>query len=120
VDGKTFVNQYQYNALGTISQLTYPSGTQVAYTYNGGNIDSVSINGQVFLSNVTYEPFGGVRSWQAANGDVQQRQYDTSGRLTQITQGSFTKPSPTMPITISLPWVTALTLLTTLTTATMP
>jgi len=91
VDGKTFVNQYQYNALGAVSQLTYPSGTQVAYTYNGGNIDSVSINGQVFLSNVTYEPFGGVRSWQAANGEVQQRQYDTSGRLTQITQRSFSK-----------------------------
>jgi len=45
----------------------------------------------VFLSNVTYEPFGGVRSWQAVNGEVQQRLYDTSGRLTQIAQGSFSK-----------------------------
>jgi len=91
VDGKTFVNQYQYNALGAISQLTYPSGTQVAYTYNGGNINSVSINGQVFLSNVTYEPSGGIRSWQAANGDMHQRRYDTIGRLTQIKQGNFSK-----------------------------
>ncbi|MBX3475898.1 MAG: Ig-like domain repeat protein [Planctomycetes bacterium] len=81
---------YAYDAAGNITSITYPSGRQVIYTYTDGQLSGIGLapaaNGTPvsLISQVQWEPFGGVKSWNwqmdsgvLANAKV----YDTSGRL---------------------------------------
>lgn len=54
---------YQYDNVGRLSQMTYPSGTQVTTTYGAdGRPSELRINGNLLLSNITYQPFGEPKS----------------------------------------------------------
>lgn len=82
---------HSYNSLGQLSQLTYPSGDVVSYTYDSlGRVQSLSLNGNTVLSNVTYRPFGGVTGWTWANGTTHTVGYDQNGNINSETVGSTT------------------------------
>jgi YD repeat-containing protein len=70
--------------------MTYPSGRTVAYEFDAlGRISQVSTTAppaaggatQVLASNITYQPFGGVKSYLLGNGQSYSRGYDLDGRI---------------------------------------
>ena len=80
---------YQYDSAGRLTQITYPSGNRIGYSYDThGRISAVSLNGSGFISQITYQPFGGLKGWSWANGTIHQRSYDLNGRLTYLQHGS--------------------------------
>lgn len=79
----SYVTGYQYNALGQLSGITYPSGKTVSYHYGDGRIDHVTSNGATLLNQITYNAANQVTSWRWANGSTTQLSYDQDGRLAQ-------------------------------------
>jgi RHS repeat-associated protein len=72
---------YAYNAAGSVTRITYPSGRVVLYDYNAaGQVTAVRLdhNGAIttLASNVIHQPFGPVRSWTYGNGLAHTRGYD--------------------------------------------
>jgi len=81
-----------YDAVGHLHTQTYPSGLQIGYGYDAqGRVNSLSINGQVLLNNLTYQPFGPPKSWAWSNGQIYTRSFDTDGRLADYPIGSDTR-----------------------------
>ena len=78
---KTFITEWGQNpATGQITQLTYPSGTTVQYTYdNTGRLTDLIWDGILVASNIEYEPFGPPNAWTLANGIDTIRATDTAG-----------------------------------------
>ncbi|MFO1350159.1 MAG: RHS repeat-associated core domain-containing protein [Gammaproteobacteria bacterium] len=71
-----------YDAQGRMTSLTYPSGKQLTYTYDGaGRVLSVSVDGTVLASAILYRLFGPPRQWTRGNGTVYSRSFDLDGRL---------------------------------------
>ena len=79
---------WEYNAVGQLSVLTYPSSTQVNYSYSNGQISAISVNGQSLLAAISYQPFGPVNGWTWGNGSQSWRGYDLDGRLIGQSLGS--------------------------------
>jgi RHS repeat-associated protein len=74
-----------------LTALVTPSGQAIAYTYNGNHqVSGITVNGTMLLSNVTYEPFGGVNGWGWGSGDTVARTYNTDGLISQIVSASVT------------------------------
>jgi RHS repeat-associated protein len=69
-----------YNAAGQLQQLTYPSGRQVSFAYSQGQLRSIAVDGTPQLTDITWQPFGGVRLW-SQGGAWRQRSFDLDGRL---------------------------------------
>lgn len=88
VQGAQDVTQYQYDALGRTSGITYPSGMGVGYGYSQGRMTAITatLNGksQTVLSGVRYYPFGGPESWTYGNGLERRYNVDGNGRLTGV------------------------------------
>jgi len=81
-----------YDAVGHLHTQTYPSGLQIGYGYDAqGRVNSLSINGQVLLNNLTYQPFGPPKSWAWSNGQAYTRSFDSDGRLADYPIGSDTR-----------------------------
>ncbi len=77
---------YQYDAQGRLTGYQYPSGRWVNYDYDGlGRVVQVrtTVNDQekIIASDITYQPFGGLRSLVFGNGQLYQRDYDADGRI---------------------------------------
>jgi RHS repeat-associated protein len=79
------VISYQYNALGQLSDITYPSGKTVSYHYVDGRIDHVTINGVTLLDQIAYNAANQVTGWNWANGEMTLRSYNQTGQLIQQT-----------------------------------
>ncbi len=93
-NGENFAHTlaYQYNAGGQLTRVTYPSGTQIDYTYGtDGRPVEVRVNGNVLMQNIAYRPFGEPESWNWGTGQVYSRSYDLDGRLTQHLLGADTQ-----------------------------
>jgi YD repeat-containing protein len=95
LNGVTYVLGYSYDGFGRLSGLTYPSGRTLAYTLDSlGRTSAISstFNGQTqqLVSNVTYQPFGGVKSYSLGNGQAYARSYDQDGRINNYTLGPKT------------------------------
>ncbi len=93
-NGENFAHTlaYQYNASGQLTRVTYPSGTQIDYTYGtDGRPVEVRVNGNVLMQNIAYRPFGEPQSWNWGTGQVYSRSYDLDGRLTQHLLGTDTQ-----------------------------
>ncbi|MDP3222486.1 MAG: RHS repeat-associated core domain-containing protein, partial [Rubrivivax sp.] len=83
---------YQYDSFGRLSQMTYPSGTQVSTTYGAdGRPVDIRVNGNLLLSNIAYQPFGEPKSWVWGNNQAYTRSFDTDGRLKTHRVGSDTR-----------------------------
>jgi RHS repeat-associated protein len=67
-----------------LTTLATPSGQSIVYTYSNGQIASISINGTVLVSAVTFEPFGPVRGWTWGNATTEVRLHNTDGNISTI------------------------------------
>ena len=91
-----YVTAYAYSS-GRLATMTYPSGRRVDYTYDAaGRITQITATpsggqAQVIVSQVTYQPFGGVKSFTYGNSQTYTRSYDQDGRITAYTQGNATQ-----------------------------
>jgi len=58
---------YDYNPFtGNLQALTLPSGHAVSYTWVGGRINAIAVDGQTQVSGIAYQPFGAAKSWASA------------------------------------------------------
>jgi RHS repeat-associated protein len=87
VGAVTLTVNYHYNLNGQRDQLTTPSGQLLAYAWQNGRIDSISVNGQPVIGQIAYEPDGQLGGWVWGNNTPHQRQYDLSGRPVRIDLG---------------------------------
>lgn len=86
----TYVTSYAYDNDGRLSGITYPSGRVLAYTRDAlSRISQITSthNGvtATLISNVQYQPFGGVKSYVNSAGNAYTRSFDQSGRITSYT-----------------------------------
>jgi YD repeat-containing protein len=93
VGGVQYVLGYAYDTAGRLSALTYPSGRTLAYSFDAlGRVSTINttFNSQTqpVVSDVAYQPFGGVKSYTLGNGQVYTRGYDQDGRINTYTLGA--------------------------------
>jgi RHS repeat-associated protein len=83
---------YQYDSMGRLERMTYPSGIQITTTYGAdGRPTELRVNGNLLLSNIIYQPFGEPKSWVWGNGQAYTRGFDLDGRLKTHPVGSDTR-----------------------------
>jgi RHS repeat-associated protein len=83
--GITLTTIYSYDAAGRRATITYPSGKQIAFSYdNDGQISGLTVNGQPVVASATYLPFGIATGWTQSNGNAYSRTIDQDGRITGI------------------------------------
>ncbi|MCL5254830.1 MAG: hypothetical protein M1363_01670, partial [Gammaproteobacteria bacterium] len=69
VDGRQYGLSYQYNNVGHLTHRTLPSGRVIQYSLDGlGRQQGVQVNGQTFLSQVSYHPSGQLTAMSYGNG----------------------------------------------------
>ena len=99
MNGVNYAFGYAYDAAGRLVGISYPSGRTVAYGFDAvGRIAQVSTTAppgaggatQIVASNITYQPFGGVKGYQLGNGRSYFRSYNLDGRIASYTQGPQT------------------------------
>ncbi len=95
LNGFVYKVSYVYNVQGQLTDTYYPTGIIVRYTRDSlGRISQVSMikndQEQVLVSNVTYQPFGGIQSLTYGNGRVSNRSYDVDNRMTGYQLGNKT------------------------------
>ncbi|WP_423601092.1 RHS repeat domain-containing protein [Roseateles sp. MS654] len=92
--------RYGYNDAGRLNRITYPSGRVVTIQYANGLPTSMSVakdassTAQPLITDIQWEPFGGVRSWQiqtAAGPQPVERISDLYGRLVRYSLGSVVR-----------------------------
>lgn len=85
VPGAEDLTQYQYDTLGRVSGVTYPSGVSLGYGYTLGRLTAISavVDGATYsvISDISYQPFGGPESWTYGNGLKRRYNVDRDGRL---------------------------------------
>lgn len=89
LDGKNFVLDWEYNNLGGLSSLKYPSGTIVDFAPNA--LGQATKAGS-YASGVSYHPNGQIKQFTYGNGIIRNVALDTTGRidaLTDIKAGSI-------------------------------
>ncbi len=99
IDSKTYALGYDYDLVGNLLTLTYPSGRLVNYGRDSqGRVSSVYTKEdaaaplQVVISDVSYLPFGPVASYTYGNGLVQAMDYDQDYRLSQLAVTGVSTP----------------------------
>jgi hypothetical protein len=90
LDGRNFVLDWEYNNLGFLSSLKYPSGAIVDFAPNA--IGQATKAGS-YATGVSYHPNGQIKQFTYGNGIVHNVALDTTGRIDAITdvKGSSTK-----------------------------
>ncbi|MCR5881404.1 Ig-like domain repeat protein [Rhizobacter sp. J219] len=88
---------YTYDTAGNIATILYPSGRKLTLTYTDGQLTSMGLGANAtatpvnLISNISFEPFGGPKSWNWQLGSSTQayeRSYDGSGRLIRYRLGN--------------------------------
>jgi YD repeat-containing protein len=97
IGGVNYAFGYGYDTGGRLSAMSYPSGRTIAYGFDAaGRISQVNTTAppsaggatQVAASNISYQPFGGVKSYALGNGQLYARAYDQDGRIVAYGAGS--------------------------------
>ncbi|WP_431050604.1 RHS repeat domain-containing protein [Roseateles sp. L2-2] len=92
--------RYTYDVAGHITSVTYPSKRVVSYQWSNGQLVGISVAkdavsaAQPLISNIQWEPFGGVRSWQmhlTSGTKLQERVFDQYGRLVRYPLGAVVR-----------------------------
>jgi RHS repeat-associated protein len=87
VGGVTLNTSYSYNTLSQWEQTVTPGGHTIGYVWLNDRVDAVTVNGQLLIGQIAYEPDGQLRGWTWSNNTTSQRLYDLSGRPEQIDLG---------------------------------
>lgn len=82
LDGKNFVLDWEYNNLGGLSSLKYPSGAIVDFAPNA--LGQATKAGS-YASGVSYHPNGQIKQFTYGNGIVRNVALDTTGRIDALT-----------------------------------
>ena len=90
-----YTTTYAYNSAGQLSGVAYPTGLVLSYTRDSlGRVNQISSTKnnqtQILASNITYQPFGGVKSFSFGNGSTYTRSFDSDNRLTSYSLGTQT------------------------------
>lgn len=90
VGGTNYSLGYGYNALGQVTSIVYPDGSQSLYVYNYGVVSTVQVKIAGALSNaatsITYQPDNlAMAQWTSGNGLINALSYDADGRLVGVT-----------------------------------
>lgn len=89
IDGKSFVLDWDYNGLGAVSSLKYPSGRTVGFTPNAlGQPTKLSEGTINYASSVKYHPNGQLKELTYGNGIVRKVALDTTGRIDAISDAN--------------------------------
>lgn len=95
INGVTYSTYWSYDAVGNlIGESRENDNNKVIYEYDGLNrVSSVKFktgsSTQTVVSNVTYEPYGGIKNWTYGNGLSRQVSYDQDYRVTGITSSGI-------------------------------
>jgi RHS repeat-associated protein len=73
--------------VGTITQNTTPSGQALGYVWLNDHLQSITLNGQSLITQITYDPDGQITGWTWGNGSTSTRQYDLNGRPVAVSLG---------------------------------
>ncbi len=91
INSKTYTTTYSYDLANRITEIIYPSGRYVDYTYDSsGYLTTVttkpSSGGSVttLASSITHKPFGPIASFTYGNSEAQTRTYNTNYWLTDL------------------------------------
>ncbi len=99
---RRFVTAYAYgttgSAVGHVTSMTYPSGNRIDITYDSNGkptalgLTRPNVARITLLSEITYQPFGAVKSWlwgnhSAASPNKYERQFDLENRLVSYPLG---------------------------------
>jgi len=89
IEGITYATEYNYDAAGFLTGITYPDGRVVTYDLDGaGRVIQVTTTKdaetQTLAENISYVPFGPLRGINYGNGIVLSQNYDQRYRLTGI------------------------------------
>lgn len=91
INGVTLTSAYVYNTItGQLESKTTPAGHTVSYQYSSGQVTSLSVDGNIVINNITYDPFAAANGWTWGNGQVASRNYDQDGQLDTYTLGNTT------------------------------
>lgn len=82
LDGRNFVLDWEYNNLGALSTLKYPSGAVVDFAPNA--LGQPTKAGS-YATGVSYHPNGQIKQFTYGNGIVRKVALDTTGRIDAIT-----------------------------------
>lgn len=91
IAGVTYSTYWRYDGLGNLLEERYGNeNNKVIYQYDGLNrVKAIKFktatSTQTVVSNVTYEPYGGIKNWTYGNGLSRQASYDQDYRLIGIT-----------------------------------
>ncbi|MEK7810216.1 MAG: hypothetical protein AAB278_00170, partial [Pseudomonadota bacterium] len=101
--GLNYNTDYGYDTQGRLDTIAYPSGRMVNYTFDSmGRINQISttLNNvpRILASNVTYEPFGGIHSFNYGDGITAPVQSYTRSRDQDGRIASYTLKGKTMSI----------------------
>lgn len=86
--GLTITTRYGYDSAGRLTTVTYPSGRTLTYRYVKERVVGVELGTAIVASQITYEPFAGVKSWRWGNNQEYLRTTDLDGRLSTYSLGS--------------------------------
>jgi RHS repeat-associated protein len=91
---------FDYDPMGRLTRIIYPSGVDVAYGYSAGNLSSVTatVNGTIHdvAIDIKYQPFGASSEWIYGNGLKRRYNYDLDGRITGISAGDSNSVSQSL------------------------
>lgn len=88
-----YVTSYNYDSYGHLSSMTYPSTRQLNYVLDAmGRVEQIDTTRdgvtKILVRNVTYHPFGGVKSFVNGAGVTVTRTIDLDGRISAYTLAS--------------------------------
>ncbi len=91
IDTVTYTTMYKYNRNNQVTEITYPDNTVVQYTLNSiGNITTVKVGGTQIASDISYEPFGGIKSMEYDLNSIDTTvTRDDQYRITRIQAGTI-------------------------------
>ncbi len=89
INGQSYSQSYSYNGANRLTDMTYPSGRTVTYTYdNSGRVDQINSGNETLADSFTRLPFGPTTGLTLGNGIHQSRSYDLDYRVLSITDDS--------------------------------